>query len=75
MVLNSIPPGLAFFLYETVGYRLRLFTLIPCGDEILLHDLDFRVKISPPIEDEGKILQRSIQAFPVKSRVKTAVRD
>ncbi len=38
--------GFVLILYGTVGCRLRLFTLIPCGDPILLHAQDFWVKIS-----------------------------
>ncbi len=37
----STPTGLVLILYETVGCRLRLFTLIPSGDEMFLPDREF----------------------------------
>jgi len=36
-----------FIFHPTVGYRLRLFTFIPAGDEIPLRDPDLWVKIIP----------------------------
>ncbi len=55
----STPAGSGLILYETVGYRLRLFTSIPCGDEKLLPDQDLWVKISP----EGAGDKRLIHSF------------
>ena len=50
------PSGIGVFLTATVGCRLRLFMLIPRGDEMILHDLNLQVKISPKGEGEMMFL-------------------
>jgi len=40
--------GVGIVLSGTIGYRLRLFTFIPWGDEMLFSDQDLWIKIGPP---------------------------
>ncbi len=57
----SIPTGLVLILYGTVGFRLRLFTFIPGGDEMLLSDQDLWVKSSPLEEGQGEKKRQKVK--------------
>ncbi len=48
------PFGIGIFPHATVGYRLRLFTFIPGGDEMLLLDQDLWIEFIPLGEDSGE---------------------
>ncbi len=48
------PFGIGIFPHATVGYRLRLFTFIPGGDEMLLLDQDLWIEFIPLDEDSGE---------------------
>ena len=53
------PFGIGIFPHATVGYRLRLFTFIPGGDEMLLLDQDLCNESIPLGEDQGENMDES----------------